>query len=312
MGRRSATETVAGIYQHFLERPAWPQKELADALGVEPKTLRRCLEELQQEGLPLHREGEGGARVTWRMAEGWFPGSVRWTAREVAGLLPALLQAPPGEARDAAIERILRVVPCERVPPRARDAVESAPRSTAERANEALVVDAAMRRECLFVRYYTASRGEVSARVVSVQRVMAGAPVRLVVWCHERQELLWFVLENLRTARVDRAERFHEADPAEVERFVRESVDGFRQMRPVTCVFTVRDPEARWARRNLPKTRQDQYTVEDIEDGVRVTIETAGVVPLARWLVGLGAAGRAETPELAELVQELAQGALRG
>lgn len=312
MGRRSATETVAGIFQRFLERPAWPQQALADALGVTPKTLRRCLDELANEGLPLRREGDG-ARVTWRMAEGWFPGSVRWTAREVAGLLPALLQAPPGEARDAAIERILRVVPRERVPPRARDAVEPAPRSTAERTHEALVVEAAMRRECLFLRYYSANRGAVSARVVSVQRVMAGAPVRLVVWCHERQELLWFVLENVRAARVDRAERFHEADPVEVERFVRESVDGFRQMRPVVCVFTVRDPEARWARNNLPAAPKGAYTVEARDDGsIRVTIETAGVVPLARWLVGLGAAGRAESPEVVALVEELARGALRG
>jgi predicted DNA-binding transcriptional regulator YafY len=310
MGRRSATETMAGIYQRFLERSVWPQKELADVLGVTTKTLRRCLQELCREGLPLQREAAGRAKVTWRMAEGWFPGAVQWTAREVATLLPVLLQAPSSQARDAAIDRVLQAVPRERVPPRTREVVEPMPRSSTEREHEALVLAAAMLRQCLFVRYYSASRGTVSARVVSVQRVMSGSPVRLVVWCHERRELLWFVLENVRTARVDRAERFHEVDPLEVERFLCESVDGFRQTNVVPCVFAVRDPEARWARHNLPPTREGQYEVEEIDEGIRVKIVTAGVIPLARWLVGLGAAGRAESPKLAELVRQFAMGAL--
>jgi predicted DNA-binding transcriptional regulator YafY len=244
------------------------------------------------------------------MEPGWFPGSVRWTAREVAELIPVLLRAPQSATRDAAIERILRVIPRERVPARTREAIEAPTRTTTEQEHEALVVDAALRRHALFVRYYSTERDAVSARVVSVQRVVSDTPVRFVGWCHERNELLWFRVDNVRTVRVDRAEHFHEADPTEVERFVSESVEGFRQMKPVSCVFTVRDPEARWAQRNLPAARQGQYVIEAIEGGVRVQITTAGVVPLARWLVGVGAAGRAESAELAAQVEALARGAL--
>ena len=53
-------------------------------------------------------------------------------------------------------------------------------------------------------------------------------------------------------------------------------------------------------------------TAEVVPGGLCATGTTAGVLRLARYVVGLGVAARAETPELAMLVAELAQGALRG
>jgi hypothetical protein len=49
---------------------------------------------------------------------------------------------------------------------------------------------------------------------------------------------------------------------------------------------------------------------ERIPGGMRFTTATAGVLRLARFVVGLGVAARTETPELAALVQKLARGAL--
>ena len=46
-------------------------------------------------------------------------------------------------------------------------------------------------------------------------------------------------------------------------------------------------------------------------EGVRFTTQTAGIEPLARFVVGVGDAARAETPELRQRVQELALGALQ-
>lgn len=132
MGRRSAAETIAGVFQCFLERSTWTQTELADALGLTTKALRVRLDELRREGLPLEREGDGGPRVTWRMREGWFPGSVQWPAREVAALLRVLVQAPQSVARDQLIERVVGVVPRSRVPARTRDVIDGPARSTTE------------------------------------------------------------------------------------------------------------------------------------------------------------------------------------
>jgi hypothetical protein len=40
VGRRSQTETVAGIYQAFLQRRTWPQAALAKDLDVTVGTYR--------------------------------------------------------------------------------------------------------------------------------------------------------------------------------------------------------------------------------------------------------------------------------
>jgi hypothetical protein len=57
---------------------------------------------------------------------------------------------------------------------------------------------------------------------------------------------------------------------------------------------------------NLP----GPMTCEDTPAGIRVSAETSGLLRLARFVVGLGDAARAETTELARVVRELAEGAL--
>lgn len=107
-------------------------------------------------------------------------------------------------------------------------------------------------------------------------------------------------------ARLDETVPHRTADPAEIEAMLKESVDGFHHGGAVRCSFFVRAPESRWVERNLPGS----MTVEVLPDGLRFSTTTAGVLRLARHVVGLGAAARAETPELALLVAELARGAL--
>ncbi len=73
MGRRSQTETVAGIYQSCLQRRTWSQAVLARELEVSVGTLRRVLGELQAEGMPLHRD-EDHSQVYWSVPKDWYPG----------------------------------------------------------------------------------------------------------------------------------------------------------------------------------------------------------------------------------------------
>ena len=70
MGRRSQTETVAGIYQAFLQRRTWSQSSLAKELDVTVETLRRVLSELQAGGCPFHRE-EDHTHVCWSVGKDW-------------------------------------------------------------------------------------------------------------------------------------------------------------------------------------------------------------------------------------------------
>ncbi len=311
MGQRSATETVAGIFQCFLAQPAWTQAALAESLGLSVKALRARLEELEAEGVPLERV-EAPPHVVWRVSAGWFPGSVQLKAAEVGELLRQLLQAPETDARNALIDRIVSAAPRKAVPVAVREAVDAPPRSSVEAAWLPLVMQAAMDRRCLLIRYESASSGSLSWRNVSPQRVETGPPARFLAWCHEANDLRWFRVDRMVRGNVDSKTAFVEVDPAEVERCRAESLDGFRQTGAVSCVFVVRNPEARWVRRNLPGQGRERYVLDDVPEGVRVTLHTSAIVPLARYVVGLGDAARAESAELAAEVERLARGALHG
>jgi hypothetical protein len=110
-------------------------------------------------------------------------------------------------------------------------------------------------------------------------------------------------------AKLDPKEPYREADPDLVERHLRASLDGFHGGRPeARHVFFVREPEARWVARNL----LEGMDYEDVAGGIRVTVVTSALERLARYVVGLGAAGRPMTPELEVAGGELARGALEG
>jgi predicted DNA-binding transcriptional regulator YafY len=311
MGKRSATETVAGIFQRFLSQPEWTQADLARSLGISVRATRSRLEELAAEGLPLERV-EQPPHVVWRVPAGWCPGAVQLPAGDVGELLRQLLQAPASEARNALIDRIVRAAPRTVVPAAVRAAVDAPPRSDEEATWLPIVMTAAMERRCLLLRYASASTGNLSWRNVSPQRVETGPPARMLAWCHEAAELRWFRVDRIARGMIDSSVAFVRVDPAEVERCRAESLDGFHQAVAVVCAFSVLNPDARWVRRNLPGAGTERYTIDDTAEGIRVTLRTSAVVPLARFVVGLGESARAESEPLAAEVTRLARGALRG
>jgi predicted DNA-binding transcriptional regulator YafY len=143
--------------------------------------------------------------------------------------------------------------------------------------------------------------------MLSPARLLLGPPARLVAHCHKDRKLKWFRVSNITEARIDAGEAFRSLDPSMVDAFVSQSVDGFHSSEEaVPCSFVVREPESRWVERNLPSGVRS----EPIEGGIRATTSTAGLAPLARFVVGLGSAATCESPELAALVRELAEGAL--
>src|SRR5579864_8922646 len=98
VGQRSATETLAGVYQAFLSRRTWSQSDLARELGVSSEVLRRVLHELQEKGMPLVRE-EDRPQVYWSVRKHWYPGSVVFKQEEVPELLRQLRRIPHGLGR---------------------------------------------------------------------------------------------------------------------------------------------------------------------------------------------------------------------
>jgi len=303
MGQRSQTETLAGIYQAFVARRVWKQTELAKELEVSTEVIRRVLNELREKGMPLDRE-EDHPHVYWSVAKDWFPGSVLFKREEIPELLRQLRRIPHGKGRARLLDLVL-----SRTGDRAAPAPGIIPRAASEQEEQYLssVEDALGKKTALFMRYYTASRGAVGDRHVSVHRIHMGPPARFIAFCHRSEMLKTFRVDGIVSARLDEQERFRPVDDAALDAYDKASLDGFNQGgAPATFVFRVRNPEARWVKNNL----LEGMRAEDVSDGIRVEVTTTSLGRLARFVVGLGGAATCETAALAGEVAELARGAL--
>ena len=309
MGQRSSTVTVVQLVQAFLEQRTWTQKALADRLELTTPAVRDKLREL--EGIfNLERE-EDHPHVYWSVPRDWFPGGILFTRDQMPELLRLLMRLPQGKVRDGLLNTVLRnlpkgdaradsgLVPSAVVPPT---------ETKQEEQYLAVVEDAAAKKVALGCHYFTASRGQMSSRHVSVHRVMLGRAARFVATCHRDDKLKWFRVENIVSAHLDSSVPFRAPEPKAVEQFLRASVDGFNAGGVAAELsFVVRDPESRWVQNNLLPSMK----VEGLSSNrIRVTIETNAILQVARYVVGLGAAASAETPALADAVEVLARGAL--
>ena len=68
--------------------------------------------------------------------------------------------------------------------------------------------------------------------------------------------------------------------------------------------------DGRWLAAGDANNLLEGMHVESLPGGIRVSVETSALVPLARFVVRLGDAARPETPALAQMIVELARGAL--
>lgn len=304
MGQRTATESIAAIVQAFLERRTWSQAELARRLEIGVPAIKRRLKELAAGGMPLEREEEP-PQVFWSVPKSWFPGGVLFAADDVRALLRQLGRLPRGRERDRLLATALRCVPGVTPP---SPAIVARQETGAEERFLAVVEDAAARARALRFRYYTASKGTETTRWASVHRVIVGPPARFLATCHRDGTLKWFRLDNVFDAAVDAQEPLREASAASVEEMLRGSLDGYfdATAAPGVHAFFVRDPEARWVVKNLLEGMQS----EPSRGGITVRAETTAVERLARYVVGLGEAARADTPALRAAVTALASGAL--
>lgn len=302
MGKRSRTETVVVILQALVKDRSCTQADLARRARVGPQVARKHLDELVRHGFPLERYDDP-PQIWWSVPKGWFPGAVLFDSDSVPDLLRQVSRLPRSAARERLIRKILEAVPR---PPPVAPTVLTPQWSESEETHLSLIEDAATRRVTLEIKYRSMSHAEAQWRHVSVQRVVIGPPTRFIAFCHKVEALRWFRVDNVRRALDDLSKPFREVESGRVEAMLKESVDGFHHGDAVRCSFFVRDPEAHWVEHNLPVS----INPERMPGGTRFTTTTAGVLRLARYVVGLGAAARVETPELAELVQDLARGAL--
>lgn len=310
MGRRDGAETVGLIYEALREKRSWTQVALAERVGVEVRALRTALGRMASAGVPLQRDVDH-PNVWWSVPESWTPAGVYFPLEEVPALIQQVLRLPSGPGRQRLMEHIVRAAPSSAPADAAIGRVQTPSVSDHEESSLLRLMEALEKRRTVRLRYRNSKSG-LGEVTVAVQSIHAGPPAHCAVLYRGDDRLKWLRVGRVESLRFDDSIRWWNADPTALEAFLANSINAYSGAQPVRCVFAVRSDEARWVRDTLPGADRERYAVSNLGDGIRVETTTAAVLPLARFVVGLGAAARCETPELAETVRALAQGALSG
>ncbi|MDX2053246.1 MAG: WYL domain-containing protein [Polyangiaceae bacterium] len=308
MGQQNRYKSVTRVFQAFAEQRTWKQAELARDVGISADALRTLLQELQASGMKLHQESEP-PQVYWSVPKGWFPGGILLSDSDFPTLLRAAFELPESTARTSLLKKILGT----QGHPEATELVLTREGNPREDLAYEVVQKALVENKALQLLYLTQSRGVEGSRVVSPQKLVTRPHPRLLAWCHQTCELRWFRLDNVLSASLGNAEAFVTCSAEAVKRVLKESVDGFHGSEPEgseELAFFVRHPEASWVKKNLLSSMRVDARGSTSE-GIRIVCGRRGAPVVARFVVGLGAAARAEGPLLKAQVVNLAEESLR-
>ncbi|MBO0840926.1 MAG: YafY family transcriptional regulator, partial [Sciscionella sp.] len=308
----SANDRLArllALVPYFLARPGVRIDTAAADFGVPPRQLRKDLELLWMCGLPGYGPGDlidlsfEGDTVTVTFDAG-MRRPLRLTAAEATSMLVALraLAETPGVADTDAVRRALAKI--EAAVGQAQPGVvvgltAREPREIAKTRDT--VRDALRAKRALRITYYTASRDEVSERVVDPMRLLlVDGRSYLEAWCRNADGVRLFRLD-----RIDNVTQLDEpsappphAEPTDV------SAGLFRPQPDQRTARLVLDTDARWVAEYYPVDG-----IEELPDGrARVLMRYADTSWMVRLLLSLGGDVVVEAPgELAERVRERAR-----
>lgn len=302
MGRRTATGTIANLFVAFLENSDWKQKDLERRCGVSTRAIRKAIFDMQEAGIPLSSDVEH-PHVIWSVPKGWFPGHGidlhQLDAVEVQQVVRLVGRLPKSPARERVLTKLVR-------PALGRPSIPSEVSSSVDEDVLRVLEESALRGRPIRMGYFTASRGEPTNRIVTVARIVYGDRIRFVAYCHTTQKLKWFRADRVTSGpRLENSRELSSKtpviDPSEVVKLIAESLNGYRgeEKHAQLCRFHVDASISRWVTRNLPEGAD--YVVEQDKDGATVTVRTAAMEVLARFIVGLGGAVRVLEPTVLRL-----------
>lgn len=304
---------LLALVPYLLSRPGIQVAEAADDFGVSEKQLRRDLDTLWMCGLPGYGPGDlidlsfDSDTVSVAFDAG-MRRPLRMTTVEATALLVALraLADTPGITDTDAVQRALAKV--ENAVGRARpdsvivglDSQDSSVRPEIRGA----VYEAVTGQVALWIRYYTASRDEISERTVDPMRlVLVDGRNYLEAWCRTADGVRLFRLDRIDEVTVldEPASPPPEAEPTDFSEGL------FRPKSDQRSVVLELDPDARWV--------AEYYPVEELAElpngGTRVRMRYTDHAWMVRLVLGLGGQARVESPaELAAEVRRRAQEAL--
>ncbi|MGJ7905280.1 helix-turn-helix transcriptional regulator [Actinopolyspora sp. H202] len=304
---------LLAMIPYLVNRPGIEVAEVAADFGVNAQQIRRDLELLWMCGLPGYGPGDlidlsfSGDTVTVVYDAGMRK-PLRLTGQEATSLQVALraLSETPGIADTDAVRRALAKVENAVGAARRQGVVVGLADESRPVATEvgSTVEEGTRLGNALRIRYYTASRDEITERTVDPMRlVLVQGHSYLEAWCRRAGGVRLFRLD-----RMDDAEVLDEPTRPPAEATGTDLSGGpFRPTEPQPSVELELCPEARWV--------AEYYAVDevtDLPDGfTRVVLRYSDRAWLVRLVLGLGGRGRILAPtELATEVRQRADEAL--
>ncbi|HKS45632.1 MAG TPA: YafY family protein [Amycolatopsis sp.] len=315
--RTAATDRMPrllALVPYLLARPGIRIDEAARDFGVSARQLRRDLELLWMCGLPGYGPGDlidlsfDGDTVTVTFDAG-MNRPLRLTGGEATALLVALraLAETPGVLDTEAVRRAIAKIEAAAGQAQPSGVVVGLGVREGERTarTRGVVQEALHARRALRIRYYTASRDEITERTVDPMRLLIVQAVGyLEAWCRR--------VEGVRLFRLDRIDGVvildepalppPDAKPSDI------TGSGVFQARPDQPeAELVLEPDARWVAEYYPCQELDE-----LEGGrLRVRMRYGDESWMVRLVLGLGGDARVERPaRLAEAVRRRAADAL--
>lgn len=255
---------LLALVPYLIARPGIPIAEAAADFNVTPKQLRKDLELLWMCGLPGYGPGDlidlsfEGETITVTYDAG-MSRPLRLTAAEATALLVALraLVDTPGVVDHDAVRRSLAKIESAVGQAQPAGVVVGLTMRESEQTlrTRAVVLSALDRRKALRIRYYTASRDEITDRTVDPMRMLlVEGRSYLEAWCRLAEDVRLFRLD-----RIDRVEVLDEpAAPPPHARPHDVSEGLFRPEPDQREAVLILRPDARWI--------EEYYPVDDVTE----------------------------------------------
>jgi proteasome accessory factor C len=278
---------LLNLVPYLLARPGIAVSEAAADLGVSDRQLREDLELLWVCGLPGYGPGDlidmafDGDRVTITYDAG-IDRPLRLNQDEALALVVALrmLAQVPGVQNPDAVERALA-----KIESAAGDAAAGLPvaasETTAGMERVADLQGAVARRHAIRLTYYTATRDEITERVVDPMRVLVvGGRIYLEAWCRRAE-----AVRRFRADRIESATELDEpASPPPGAEYTDVS-EGIFTPSPELPLVTLRI--GRWSRW-ITEYYPCEKVVEESPDRWTVSLRASDLAWARRLVLGLG------------------------
>ncbi len=295
--------------------------ELADALSITPRSMRRYLREVTAElGLESLPTRAGGAHL-WRIRPGEQPRKVGLRRTQAYAILAArkLFEPLRGSALFDEIDEAARnVLTLATRPGRGPNAgiadarledrflyLPVAPKDYAKKTEELDdLFQAVADLRPLRCRY--ASVGHAAADEPIVIHPYAMVLYKDAIYCvglHTgRGEIRTFLVDRMRDTEVEYVERFALPDGFRVDDYFQGSFGIWRGTRKIRVVIEFDAEAAEWLRNR--RIHPTQRVVATAGGGMRITMTVGDLRELSGWLLGHGPRARAlEPPELVDLMR---------